>query len=867
MRTFFLSAVILMCILIAGSALAEDRDISEKALEAKLEAIQKAIEEKGANWTAGMTDIFRLPPEKWKRRLGALDSVSEEKLPQEKLLIRYSWQPEYFSWNDRDGQDWMTPITNQGDCGSCVAFGTMGTFEGQLNIYHDDPYLDMDLSEAHLFFCGDGLCDEGWYSNEAAQFLQESGVPDEACFPYTAGETGDDQLCEDTCPDWQDRAVKIACWGWVGGDDGVRTPAEIKEQLLQGPLTTSMQVYDDFQAYEGGIYEHVYGEEPGGHCVCIVGWDDTTDPPCWIVRNSWGTDWGERGYFRIRMGSNEVGIEGRSLFMVTGEAPVGYFSDGGYNYGNVEIGYTEDWEMNIVNEGTGSLQIYSYSSTLPDFYVSAPTTFPQTIPPGGSQDFTITFAPIALETRQGRMTFDSNNCKELPELRLRGTGIVRYVRPTPTSLEATLFQGQTTTLPLTLTNTRESTLTFTITILRDWLSADPDSGTMEAGADVTVDVTFDASSVESGEHHTNILIYTDDPEDNVVVVPITFFVEEAVITVSTPSTIRFTDPIFDLGIAVDTETKMNKALAEVSMQVGYDPEFLELLSVNPTSRCDHMSDFLWEVTEPGHVTISVSDAADNTISPGTGDVVEFSFEIQEERPCESSTMLNVSDVLLKDASGGTLDVAFEGGSLTFLCKGDVTLDGAVNVLDVLAVVNHILSLQILEGESLDRADCNADVAVDILDALGIVNVVLGIGECSPGAVMTEPSLEVIKFLETLKPYLSPRDFSDFMTMVKGGTAIPTGYNLGQNYPNPFNPTTDISYHISHGRASVPITLKIYNILGQHVRTLVDDVQEPGDYTVTWDGKDDLGTDVSSGIYVYRLAAATFSASKKMALLK
>ena len=866
MRGFFLSAVILLCILVAGSALAEDRDVSESALEAKLEAIQKAIEEKGANWTAGMTDIFKLPPEKRKRLLGSKDAVTEEKLPQSKILMRYSWQPEQFNWYDMDGQDWMTPVRNQGDCGSCVAFGTIATFEGQLNIYYDDPFLDMDLSEQHLFNCGDGLCDEGWYSNEASQYLQTYGVPDEDCFPYTSGTTGEDEPCENTCPDWQDRAVKIACWGWVGGDDGLRTPAEIKERLLQGPLTTSMEVYDDFQAYEGGIYGHVYGEEPGGHCVCIVGWDDTTDPPCWIVKNSWGPNWGERGYFRIRMGSNEVGFEERSLYMVAGDAPFGIFSDGGYNYGNVEIGYTEDWEMSIINEGTGTLEIYSYSSTLPDFYVSAPA-FPQTVPPGGSRDFTITFAPIALETRQGRMTFDSNNCKDLADLRLRGTGIIRYVRPTPTSLEATLLQGQSTTVPLTLTNTRDSMLTFTITILREWLSADPDSGTIEAGADVTIDVTFDASSVEPGEHHTNILIYTDDPEDNVVVVPMTFFVEEAVITVSTPSTIRFTDPIFDMGIAIDTETKVQKPLAEVSMQVDYDPEFLEILNISPTSRCDHMSDFLWEVTEPGHATISVSDAGDNTIPSGSGDVVEFSFEIQEENACESSTMLTLHDVVLMDAEGGSLEVEIEGGLITFLCKGDVTLDGAVDVIDVLAVVNHILSIQILEGDALSRADCNADQAVDILDALGIVNVVLGIGECLPGGVKTELTSDVIKFFETLKPYLSAQDFSDFMALVKGGIGLPTDFSLNQNYPNPFNPTTDITYEIGGSDLPVYTTLKIYNILGQHIQTLVDGIKEPGYHRVTWDGRDDLGIEVPSGIYLYRLEAGAFAASKKMALLK
>lgn len=91
--------------------------------------------------------------------------------------------------------------------------------------------------------------------------------------------------------------------------------------------------------------------------------------------------------------------------------------------------------------------------------------------------------------------------------------------------------------------------------------------------------------------------------------------------------------------------------------------------------------------------------------------------------------------------------------------------------------------------------------------------------------------------------------------------------LGQNYPNPFNPTTDISYQIPDGRSPNHSTLKIYNILGQEVRTLVDEFQEPGNYTVTWDGKDENGVDVASGFYFYRILVGDFTATKSMVLMK
>jgi len=99
--------------------------------------------------------------------------------------------------------------------------------------------------------------------------------------------------------------------------------------------------------------------------------------------------------------------------------------------------------------------------------------------------------------------------------------------------------------------------------------------------------------------------------------------------------------------------------------------------------------------------------------------------------------------------------------------------------------------------------------------------------------------------------------------------LPSTFDLGQNYPNPFNPRTTIPFQIPGvgGQMSVPTTLKIYNANGQVVRILVDGEKGPGSYLVIWDGRNDFGEEVSSGIYFYRLAAGDFIDSKKMALLR
>jgi hypothetical protein len=91
-----------------------------------------------------------------------------------------------------------------------------------------------------------------------------------------------------------------------------------------------------------------------------------------------------------------------------------------------------------------------------------------------------------------------------------------------------------------------------------------------------------------------------------------------------------------------------------------------------------------------------------------------------------------------------------------------------------------------------------------------------------------------------------------------------GYALGQNYPNPFNPETQIVYGLPEaGR----VRLTVYNALGQAVRTLVDEARGPGRHAVRWDGRDEAGRAVSSGVYLYRIQAGGFEAVRRMVLLK
>lgn len=100
---------------------------------------------------------------------------------------------------------------------------------------------------------------------------------------------------------------------------------------------------------------------------------------------------------------------------------------------------------------------------------------------------------------------------------------------------------------------------------------------------------------------------------------------------------------------------------------------------------------------------------------------------------------------------------------------------------------------------------------------------------------------------------------------EGGTImLPKEFALRQNAPNPFNPTTSIAYDLPK---ATNVRLDIFNVLGQKVVTLVDGFQNAGTQNVIWDGRDQSGSSVASGIYFYRISAGDFSATKKMMMLK
>ncbi|SPF48491.1 Putative cysteine peptidase (modular protein) [Syntrophobacter sp. SbD1] len=266
----------------------------------ELGTVQTGIWNSHAPWVADETPVSRLPRELRPHHLGLikhghklsqnqLQSVSSPaKVAGTVTTVTPPATLDYRNYNN--GLDCVTPITDQGNCGSCWAFATTAALESQVLMKSS---ISTDESEQILVSCGGAGDCNGGYIDLASDFIQTTGLPPESCFPYT----GTNNSCSNAvCPSWQSDTYNITAWQWVTMESP--TVDAIKSALTTyGPLVTTMNVYADFYYYTGGVYSYTSGTLEGGHAILIIGYDDNNQ--YFIVKNSWGTGWGEAGFFRI----------------------------------------------------------------------------------------------------------------------------------------------------------------------------------------------------------------------------------------------------------------------------------------------------------------------------------------------------------------------------------------------------------------------------------------------------------------------------------------------------------------------------------------------------------------------------------------
>ncbi len=275
-----------------------------------LDTLRNKIKDAGAEWEPGENEITQLTDEQKQELNGADEETATDVVRiAPRNMLASTQLPTYIDWRSNTG-NFLSTIKNQGQCGSCVAHASLAVVESLMKISDNSTSLDPDLSESDLFSCGGAKCANGWYLSSAADRLMKTGVVDEACLPYQAK----DNVCSLKCANASSRLIKIASWNWLPAND----VAAMKNALLAAPLLATIDVYEDFYYYKSGVYTHVSGAYQGGHAIAIVGYDDRIQS--WIVKNSWGTSWGESGYVKIKYG--QVNIEKYALAMQMVEQPL-----------------------------------------------------------------------------------------------------------------------------------------------------------------------------------------------------------------------------------------------------------------------------------------------------------------------------------------------------------------------------------------------------------------------------------------------------------------------------------------------------------------------------------------------------------------
>ena len=271
------------------------------ALEATI--INQAIRDKGARWVAGETSMSKLSPEE-KRRLFMPTTYNLPAPKAQAKASRYSAAgnlPAKFDWRNVNGHSYVTGVREQKKCSACWAISVAAVLESRVLITSHTPDKDLNLSVQALVSCDfDNFGCKGGYLARALSYLQTTGIPLETDAPYTSGETGINGACTAAM---QQNTYRVTSFEKVAA-----SVESIKSALIQyGPLYTQYVIYEDFMSYKSGVYSHVTGYIEGIHAVTIVGYDDAEQS--WIVKNTWGPNWGEGGYFRIRAGANECEIE------------------------------------------------------------------------------------------------------------------------------------------------------------------------------------------------------------------------------------------------------------------------------------------------------------------------------------------------------------------------------------------------------------------------------------------------------------------------------------------------------------------------------------------------------------------------------
>jgi C1A family cysteine protease len=226
-----------------------------------------------------------------------------------------TWIPESVDWRNNNS---VTPVKNQGQCGSCWSFSTTGSLEG---IYAIQTGELVSFSEQQLVDCdnlrhggNDHGCNGGLMDNAFSWIRDNGGLCSEESYPYVS-ESGEKEKCQTTC----DLLPRSQIQSWV---DVESSDKALMSAVAQQPVSIAIEADQrDFQLYQSGVLTSECGTTLD-HGVLVIGYGTENGEDYYLVKNSWGTSWGDEGYIKLGRGPTYNDGQGQCGILLQASYPV-----------------------------------------------------------------------------------------------------------------------------------------------------------------------------------------------------------------------------------------------------------------------------------------------------------------------------------------------------------------------------------------------------------------------------------------------------------------------------------------------------------------------------------------------------------------